>query len=90
MDCTAWIPEVEEQKKIGILLDSINHKINNNNQINNNLEELMKTLYQRWFIEFNFPNEEGKPYKASGGKMVYNEQKPMVVPNRVEFAFFYN
>lgn len=41
----------------------------------------MKTLYQRWFIEFNFPNEEGKPYKASGGKMIYNETLKKNIPN---------
>lgn len=40
----------------------------------------MKTLYQRWFIEFNFPNEDGKPYKASGGKMIYNEELKREIP----------
>ena len=72
MDCIAWIPELKIQRKIAKFLDFINEKIKNNSKINNNLEELMKTIYQRWFIEFEFPNEEGKPYKSNGGKLVYN------------------
>ena len=63
-----------EQDKVEKILTTIDKKIDNNTQINNNLEELMKTIYQRWFIEFEFPNEEGKPYKSSGGKLVYNEE----------------
>ena len=50
------------------------------NKLNNNLEELMKTIYQRWFIEFEFPNEEGKPYKSSGGKFVYNNELKQEIP----------
>ena len=73
MDCIAWIPELKIQRKIAKFLDLINEKIKNNSKINNNLEELMKTIYQRWFIEFEFPNEEGKPYKSNGGKLVYND-----------------
>ena len=90
MDCIAWIPEIEEQKKIALLLDNINLKISNNNQINNNLEELMKTLYQRWFIEFNFPNEDGKPYKSSDGKMVYSEEIKQEIPNNWCVETLYN
>ena len=70
----------EEQLKIVKSLKEIDDKININTQINNNLEELMQTLYQRWFVEFNFPNEEGKPYKASGGKMVWNEELKQEIP----------
>ena len=73
MDCIAWIPELKIQRKIAKFLDLINEKIKNNSKINNNLEELMKTIYQRWFIEFEFPNKEGKPYKSNGGKLVYND-----------------
>ena len=73
MDCIAWILELKIQRKIAKFLDLINEKIKNNSKINNNLEELMKTIYQRWFIEFEFPNEEGKPYKSNGGKLVYND-----------------
>ena len=74
------LPEYEKQKKIADFIFMILDKIKNNSQINNNLEELMKTLYQRWFVEFNFPNEEGKPYKASGGKMVWNEELKQEIP----------
>ena len=79
-DCIAWIPEKSRQVKIAKILDEINDAIDKNSQINNNLEELMQTLYQRWFIEFNFPNEEGKPYKSSGGKMVWNEELKQKIP----------
>ena len=75
------IPDtIEEQKKIANILYSIDKKIELNNQVNNNLEELMKTIYQRWFIEFEFPNEEGKPYKSSGGKLVYNDELKQEIP----------
>mgnify|MGYP003374292486 CR=1 FL=1 len=67
------IPDYDTQVKIGDMLYKIEKKILINNQINNNLEELMKTIYQRWFIEFEFPNEEGKLYKSNGGKLVYND-----------------
>lgn len=49
-------------------------------KINYNLEELIKTIYQRWFIEFEFPNEEGKPYKSSGDKFVYNDELKQEIP----------
>ena len=68
------VPDLETQIKVIITLEQLDKKIMNNNKINNNLEELMQTLYQRWFIEFNFPNKDGKPYKSSGGKMVWNEE----------------
>ena len=80
MDCVVWIPELNIQRKIAKLLDAIDIKIKNNNQINNNLEELMKILYQRWFIEFEFPNEDGKPYKSSGGKFIYSEELKQKIP----------
>ena len=79
-DVTVWIPKLDIQKKIGEILYNLELKIQNNNQINNNLEELMQTLYQRWFIEFNFPNEDGNPYKSSGGKMIWNEELKHEIP----------
>ena len=75
-----YLPSLEIQRKIGNLLSDIDRKIETNNQINNNLEELMKTLYQRWFIEFEFPNEDGKPYKSSGGKFIYSEELKQNIP----------
>lgn len=68
------------QIKISNILGKIDDKIINNYHINNNLEELMKTIYQRWFIEFEFPNEEGKPYKSNGGKLVYNDILKREIP----------
>ena len=79
-DCTVWIPELSEQKRIGKLLCSIDRKIELNRAINQNLEAMMKLLYDYWFVQFDFLNEEGKPYKASGGKMVWNEELKREIP----------
>lgn len=67
------IPEVNIQKKIVSILSSLDEKIELNRKINQNLEETAQTLFKRWFIDFEFPNEEGKPYKSSGGKMIESE-----------------
>lgn len=74
------LPDLVVQRKIGRILKRIDKKYELNNHINNNLEELMKTIYQRWFIEFEFPNEEGKPYKSNGGKLAYNEELKSKIP----------
>ncbi|RHO70583.1 restriction endonuclease subunit S [Parabacteroides sp. AF48-14] len=79
-DCTVWIPELEEQKRIGKLLRTIDLKIELNRQINHNLEAMAKQLYDYWFVQFDFPNEEGKPYKSSGGEMVWNEKLKREIP----------
>lgn len=73
-NCIAFIPELASQKKIANLLDSLNKKISTNNCIISELESLAKTIYDYWFLQFEFPNEDGKPYKSSGGKMVWNEE----------------
>ena len=70
----------EEYKKIGKLLSTIDQKIALNNQINEELEAMAKTLYDYWFVQFDFPDENGKPYKSSGGKMVYNDQLKREIP----------
>lgn len=80
-DCTVWIPELSEQKRIGKLLRSIDSKIELNRQINQNLEAMAKQLYDYWFVQFDFPNREGKPYKSSGGKMVWNEKLKRKIPS---------
>lgn len=74
------LPTLKTQKKSSSVLNAIENEIENNVHINNNLEELMQTLYQRWFIEFEFPNEEGKPYKSSGDKFVYNDELKQEIP----------
>ena len=79
-DCTVWIPELAEQKRIGKLLRSIDRKIELNRAINQNLEAMAKQLYDYWFVQFEFPNEEGKPYKSSGGAMVWNEKLHREIP----------
>ena len=79
-DCYVWIPEYSEQEKIGNLLSKIDKKIAINREINRNLEELAKQIYDYWFVQFDFPNEEGKPYKSSGGKMVWNDVLKREIP----------
>ena len=79
-DCTVWVPELEEQKRIGRILTDIDEKITLNRQINDNLEAMAKQLYDYWFVQFDFPNEEGKPYKSSGEEMVWNEKLKREIP----------
>ncbi len=79
-DCVVWIPELKNQKKIGHLLSIFDRKIELNKQLNRNLEAMAKQLYDYWFVQFDFPNEEGKPYKSSGGKMVWNEMLKREIP----------
>lgn len=66
------LPAYSEQKKVGDLLYLLNQKIALNNRINAELEGMAKTLYDYWFVQFDFPDANGKPYKTSGGKMTYN------------------
>ena len=66
--------------KISKLLFDIDLKIDINNKINAELESMAKTLYDYWFLQFEFPNENGKPYKSSGGKMVWNEELKREIP----------
>ncbi len=79
-DCTVCIPSYEEQVRIGDLLVEIDEKINLNKSINHNLEAMVKQLYDYWFMQFDFPDENGKPYKSSGGAMVYNENLKRNIP----------
>lgn len=78
--CTVWIPELDEQITIGRLLASLDDKIHLNKRINDNLEAMAKQLYDYWFVQFDFPNEDGKPYKSSGGTMVWNEKLKREIP----------
>ena len=70
----------EEQRKIANILSAIDDKIQINNQINRELEDMAKTLYDYWFVQFDFPDQNGKPYKSSGGKMVYNPELKREIP----------
>lgn len=69
-----------EEENIGNIMVDIMSKININRQINDNLEAMAKQLYDYWFVQFDFPNEEGKPYKSSGGAMVWNERLKREIP----------
>jgi len=74
------LPDTNTQIKISKILSCLDSKIENNNKINAELESMAKTLYDYWFLQFEFPNEEGKPYKSSGGKMVWNEELKREIP----------
>ena len=70
----------KEQNGISKIINNINQKIQINNQINQELESMAKTLYDYWFVQFDFPDQTGNPYKSSGGKMVYNLELKREIP----------
>lgn len=72
LDFEINIPNLPTQQKIAAVLSALDDKIELNNKINTELEAMAKTLYDYWFVQFEFPNSEGKPYKSSGGAMEYN------------------
>lgn len=74
------LPTIDIQNKIAVFLDNIDEKVSNNNEIAQQLKAMAKTIYDYWFLQFEFPNEEGKPYKSSGGKMVWNEELQREIP----------
>ena len=82
------LPSLEEQELIGEIFSVLDKKICLNKQINQNLEALAKQLYDYWFVQFDFPNEEGKPYKSSGGAMVWNEELKREIPDGWENGVF--
>ena len=79
---TVNIPQLtlDEQKEIIFNIKSIDQKIEINNQINQELEAMAKTLYDYWFVQFDFPDQNGNPYKSSGGKMVYHPELKREIP----------
>lgn len=76
--------DFESQQKISAVLSSLDDKIALNNRINAKLEQMAKRLYDYWFVQFDFPNADGKPYKSTGGKMVWNEELKREIPERWE------
>ena len=70
----------KEQENLIAVLSLLDSKIELNKQINDNLEAMAKQLYEYWFVQFDFPNEEGKPYKSSGGAMVWNKKLKREIP----------
>ena len=79
-DIKIELPSIADQRKISNLLTLLDDKIEINNQINQELEAMAKTLYDYWFVQFDFPDQNGKPYKSSGGKMVYNPELKREIP----------
>ena len=75
-----YLPSKKEQECIGSIFSTIDRKIRLNQSINQNLEAMAKQLYDYWFVQFDFPNEDGKPYKSSGGEMVWNEKLKKKIP----------
>ena len=84
------LPKMSIQKQIGMTLSALDRKIELNKQINDNLEAMAKQLYDYWFVQFDFPNEECKPYKSSGGAMVWNEKLKREIPKGWDFCFMEN
>lgn len=81
-----YLPEKEEQEKIAGVVVAINEKIESNNTICSELETMAKTIYDYWFVQFDFPDENGKPYRTSGGEMVWNEQLKREIPKGWEVS----
>ncbi|QTV07009.1 restriction endonuclease subunit S [Faecalibacter bovis] len=81
------LPNLPTQQKIAAVLSALDDKIEVNNKINAALEAMAKTLYDYWFVQFEFPNVEGKPYKSAGGKMVYNPTLKREIPEGWEVKF---
>ena len=82
--------DVNEQKRIAKTLSYLDQKISLNTRINAELETMAKQLYDYWFVQFDFPDENGKPYKSSGGKMVYNEKLKREIPKGWEVSTYGN
>ena len=78
------LPTINEQNKIARVLNAIDNIIANNNKIISELENMAKTIYDYWFLQFEFPNEKGKPYKSLGGKMIWNEELKKKIPKEWE------
>jgi type I restriction enzyme S subunit len=76
------IPDIElsTQSKVAKILSDLDRKIQINNQINSEIESMTRLIFDYWFIQFDFPDEKGKPYKSSGGKMVYNDELNSYIP----------
>lgn len=79
-DCNILYPDKSQQDILVNTLTSIDEKIALNNRLNAELEAMAKQLYDYWFVQFDFPDENGKPYKSSGGKMVYNSTLKREIP----------
>lgn len=84
------MPDLQTQVKVFNTLHKLEDKISNNNAISSQLESLAKTIYDYWFLQFDFPDENGRPYKSSGGKMVWNEELKREIPEGWENGNLYD
>ena len=82
------VPDLPTQRKIAAVLSSLDNKIEVNRRINAKLEQMAKRIFDYWYVQFDFPNTEGKPYKSSGGKMVYNATLKRKIPEGWELKKF--
>ena len=74
------VPSIEKQKAIVKEYNTIVNRIKLNEELNKKLEETAQAIYKQWFVDFEFPNKDGKPYKSSGGRMVWNEELGKEIP----------
>lgn len=81
------VPSIEKQREIVKEYNTIVNRIKLNEQLNQKLEETAQALYNHWFVDFEFQNENGQPYKSSGGKMIYNEELDQEIPERWEHMY---
>jgi len=80
------IPSIEKQREIVKEYNTIVNRIKLNEQLNQKLEETAQALYKHWFVDFEFPNAEGKPYKSAGGKLVYNAELDKEIPEGWDYS----
>jgi len=79
--------DIDQQRKVVAVLKKLDSKIANNNAISKELESMAKTIYDYWFLQFEFPDKDGKPYKSNGGKMVWNDQLKQEIPEGWEVKY---
>lgn len=85
-----WAPDIDSQRELAKILSDLDKKIALNTRMSAELEAMAKQIYDYWFVQFDFPDENGNPYKSSGGKMVYNEELKREIPEgwEVQNLFF--
>lgn len=74
------IPVIDQNKSVAYISNLLNQKLSTNKRVCSELESMAKTLYDYWFVQFDFPDENGKPYRTSGGEMVWNDQLKREIP----------
>lgn len=90
IELEVFLPEISVQNKIGQLVCDINSKIEINNELNENLTAIVKTLFDYWFLQYDFPDDNGKPYKSSGGSMVWNDELNREIPEGWKIGSLYD